>query len=317
MHLISITIVAATILGTSIAAPLAQDCNPVICGANGYDKDQGNLFYDDSGNFANYQACSAQCDDSADCQSFAYGGTECITFNITLTNNFTPVLSSKYVFYDRVCESMPSTKRDSTRTDESDNTATSTSPVTIPATCTGIAPQVTLKMFKWFNSTHNLDCANPNFPSGSQVCWNADTNTLCNEGETDCTCTPFCYTGLPSAAYQPLGYGPPDTISVEISGAEGTKSSCSAANAQSTRNFEIGEGHFDCNSAADIVGFHANSNPGESKKATLYFNDFPNYCGFSMPQYTGTFEISCSYDAGQNATCTIDKPVVLPLTGWA
>lgn len=141
------------------------------------------------------------------------------------------------------------------------------------------------------------------------MCWNS-SNALCNSGDPGCTCTPYCYTGLPSAAYQPLGYGPPDTISIAFSGAS---TGCSAANPQSIRRYEIGEGHFDCGSAADYIGFTGDSNKDTGGVGSVYYNSYGTTCGGRLPRYTATFPLICSRDAGKNATCTASLPVTLTL----
>lgn len=74
------------------------------------------------------------------------------------------------------------------------------------------------------------DCVNRNYPSGATVCWNS--TSLCAQGSSGCTCTPYCSTGLAHVAYQPLGYGPPDTISSEHS----LSPSSSSHHAQASRH---------------------------------------------------------------------------------
>lgn len=167
-----------------------------------------------------------------------------------------------------------------------------------------------MSSFHWFNSTHNLDCVSgdANFASDAQVCWNS--TGLCNSGDAGCTCTPYCYTGLPSYAYQPLGYGPPDTISI---GFEGDSIVCAAANPQSIRRNEIGQGHFDCGSAADYIGFSGDSNKDTGNTGFVYYNAYGKTCNGQVPRYEGTFPLTCSHDAGHNATCTAPTSVALTL----
>ncbi|KAF2156310.1 hypothetical protein K461DRAFT_275434 [Myriangium duriaei CBS 260.36] len=189
---------------------------------------------------------------------------------------------------------------------------TTTSIISIPASCTNIQPTMVMTSFTWINTTHNLDCVNPNYPAGSTVCWNSNTNTLCNSGDAGCTCTPFCYTGLPSAAYQPLGYGPRDSISIGFSG----NSPYYQVEPKGYRDYELGTGHFDGGSAADFIGFYGDSNKDSGNVGSVYFNGVFNTCGGRTPRYTASFPLVCSHDAGFNATCTTNLPVVLNLESF-
>lgn len=162
--------------------------------------------------------------------------------------------------------------------------------------------------FSWFNSSHNLDCVRPNYSANDKVCWNS-SGAVCANNDPSCTCTPYCYTGIPVAAYQPLGYGPPDTIKIAFSGGA---FGCSAANPQSIRRNEIGEGHFDCGSAADYIGFSGDSNKDTGNMGSVYYNAYGSNCNGRVPRYTATFPLTCRRDAGNNATCT--APIPLPLT---
>jgi hypothetical protein len=183
--------------------------------------------------------------------------------------------------------------------------------VTVPAGC-NVPTKFTMTSFRWFNSTHNLDCANRNYPENARVCWNSASNTVCADGDPACTCTPFCYTGLPSAAYQPLGYGPPDTISIGFA----SGATCFAANAQSIRRYPIGEGHFDCGSAADYIGFYGDSNKDTGNTGSVYYKNYGSGCNGQTPRYEGSFALTCTHDAGNNATCTAPVPLDLTLVGW-
>ncbi|CAN8096784.1 unnamed protein product [Discula destructiva] len=169
--------------------------------------------------------------------------------------------------------------------------------------------------FEWFNSTHNLDCINPNYPSDAVVCWNS--TSLCNKGDAGCTCTGYCYTGLPNVAYQPLGWGPQDTISITIDGL-----TCARPFPISYRDYEFGEGHFDCGSAANQIGFYGDSNEDSGTIGSVYYNAYyaqgVSTCNGKFPSYGGSFPLDCSRDSGGNATCTTPAlPVTLALTGWA
>ncbi|KAK7706917.1 hypothetical protein SLS63_013832 [Diaporthe eres] len=315
-----------------------------ICGQKGDDRGNGNFDYDSSGKYSTYAKCSARCLEKAKCKSFSFGGKNCLLFSVAVSGNFDASSSGSETFYDRGCissssaaapssttSSSSSSKLSSSSTKPASSTSTSTatssvkpsstptttpaatssttSPgVTVPAGC-NVPTKLTMTAFRWFNSTHNLDCANANYPSDARVCWNSASNTVCADGDPACTCTPYCYTGLPSAAYQPLGYGPPDTISIGFA----TGAACAAANAQSIRRNEIGEGHFDCGSAADYIGFYGNSNKDTGNIGSVYYNNYNGGCNGGIPRYEGSFPLTCTHDAGNNATCTAPVPLELTL----
>ncbi|KAF4553164.1 Hypothetical protein D9617_8g051780 [Elsinoe fawcettii] len=337
MHLLHIIPVIAVACSAAVVPGKRAD----ICGVKGYDRGKGNYKYDDSGKNANYAACSALCAKETKCKGFGFGKKECMLFNIALTNNFDQDDGSADIYYDRGCitSSAPATTsatKPAATTPAATTPAATTPAATTPAAttpaattratttsasattssagntpvCSGVASTLSITTFRFFNSTHNLDCANPNYPSDAQVCWSS--TGVCNGPEPGCTCTPYCYTGLPSYAYQPLGYGPPDTITI---GFEGGNGACQAANPQSIRRYEIGSGHFDCGSAADTIGFTGNSDKDVGGQGSVYYNAYgaSGSCGGRVPRYEGTFPLSCSRDAGGNATCTAALPVKLNL----
>lgn len=314
-----------------------------ICGQKGDDRGKGNYDYDSSGKYATYAKCSVRCIEDTKCKSFSFGGKKCLLFDLAVSANFVADSSSSVTFYDRGCVSSISTpassstsispKTSSSSTKPTSSSATSsitssakpsTTPVATPAATSSTPPGVTvpagcnvpttftMTSFRWFNSTHNLDCANRNYPADARVCWNSASNTVCADGDPACTCTPFCYTGLPSAAYQPLGYGPPDTISIGFA----SGATCSAANAQSIRRYPIGEGHFDCGSAADYIGFYGDSNKDTGNTGSVYYKNYGSGCNGQTPRYEGSFPLTCTHDAGNNATCTAPVPLDLTLVGW-
>ncbi|KAJ4393733.1 hypothetical protein N0V93_002948 [Gnomoniopsis smithogilvyi] len=168
--------------------------------------------------------------------------------------------------------------------------------VTVPPGCDAPATQE-ITSFEWFNSTHNLDCPSANYPAGSEVCWNS--TSLCNKGDESCTCTPFCYTGLPTVAYQPLGYGPPDNITISTTGG-----SCTGIVSTGFRDREIGEGSVNCGTAADVMDFYGDSNMDAGNNGSLVFRPYGLYCGDSENDnltqlaYGGSFPLVCSRDDG-------------------
>ncbi|KAF3766944.1 hypothetical protein M406DRAFT_69121 [Cryphonectria parasitica EP155] len=191
------------------------------------------------------------------------------------------------------------------------------STVTISSTVCVAPATATMSYFHWFNSSHNLDCDNANFPTGSKVCWNGETDTLCETADP-CICTDFCDVGLPLVAYQPYGWGPPDTLQIGFNGVPGEPSGCVASNPTNAgRTWELGEGHFDCGYGPDIMGFYGDSNADSGNNGSVYFNNYSLPCNFYYPQYTATFPLSCTRDEQNNATCVAPVPVVMTLAGWA
>lgn len=336
-------------------AGLVPQKRAAICGQKGDDRSTGNYDYDSSGKYSTYAKCSARCVADPKCKSFSFGGKNCLLFNVAVSGNFDADSSSSIIFYDSSCvssspapapsstttssktsssTSKPSTTSSSTKSASSTSsssakpsstpatssttlsTTLSTTPsaapgVTVPPGC-NVPQKLGMTSFKWFNSTHNLDCANPNYPPDARVCWNSASNTVCADGDPSCICTGYCYTGLPSAAYQPVGYGPPDTIAIGFQGG----ASCSAANGQSIRRYEIGEGHFDCGSAADMIGFYGDSNKDTGNIGRVYYRNVNNYCAGAYPQYEASFPLTCTHDAGNNATCSAPVPLDLTLVGF-
>ncbi|PSR85669.1 hypothetical protein BD289DRAFT_482574 [Coniella lustricola] len=229
--------------------------------------------------------------------------------------SFTALDASLVLVLVAAGRSLAQSASSSTTTEPTATSTSATSTVSIPASCTAAVP-ASLQMtgFEWFNSTHNLDCSNPNYPAGSIVCWN--TTTVCSPDDTTgCACTPYCYTGLAAPAYQPLGYGPPDTINITIDG-----ETCYKQDPVGFRDYEIGEGHFDCGSAADQIGFYGDSNSDTGNIGTVYWNAIYSLgvgtCNGQVPRYEGSFPLDCTRDAGGNATCTAPVPITLPFVGW-
>lgn len=165
-------------------------------------------------------------------------------FNIPLSGNFDASPNSDDTYYDKECLSSsptgltktkgPSVSSSPTRSTTvvkipmtvsstistvttttsqtsqsavSSPTTSAVSTVTVPSGCPAPA-SVELTDLSWFNSTHNLDCPNPNYPSGAEVCFDS-THVCANAtdgvagGSDVCSCVPYCYVGLPAYAYQP------------------------------------------------------------------------------------------------------------------
>lgn len=79
------------------------------------------------------------------------------------------------------------------------------------------------------------------------------------------------------------------------------------------RDFEIGLGHVNCGNAQNTFEFHGDSNKDFGNNGTLYYtgyvyNTWPACQG--TPRYGGSFPLSCTRDAGGNATCGLAQGAV-------
>ncbi|KAH8787859.1 hypothetical protein F5883DRAFT_531009 [Diaporthe sp. PMI_573] len=193
--------------------------------------------------------------------------------------------------------------------------------VTPPAEC-DVIPTWEVTSFNWFNSSNNLDCVTQANAPPEGVCFNSTSTPgeliPCdgNLGPCDRCGVGACYTGLP---LQPAGFGPPDTISIgtTVSGYE----SCYESNPQSIRRYEVGDGILFCGGVAYHINFVGNSNTDVS---TGHIDFSPiqswNCNNGSTIRASGSvdFEIECSRDTANNATCVIPdgQSVVIPVLSY-
>lgn len=57
----------------------------ITCGlAHGYDRGDAAYYYSGDGSLSNFDACSAQCQSSSQCQSFAFGEDQCLLYSAPL-----------------------------------------------------------------------------------------------------------------------------------------------------------------------------------------------------------------------------------------
>lgn len=194
--------------------------------------------------------------------------------------------------------------------------------LTIPEGCESVALSQTWTTFSWHNSSHNLDCANPNFPAGAEYCVNyttSDTSTtttaaLCDSNLAPCdACFAMCtQPWIAGITDQPLGYGPPDIVDMN---------GCAYQNPTFQYRYEVGEGYAGCSvSAAVGTEFWGDSSVDEGGNAT-YWESPQVSCGsaaggYYRPVYEVAFPLRCVTDEGGNATCTTDLPLEVPLTGF-
>ena len=163
--------------------------------------------------------------------------------------------------------------------------------------------------FFWYNSTHNLDCVTgPDIGDGT-TCFNetADGTTVtCDPSQGPCdACGVYaCDTGLP---YVPLGYGPPDNVTIDIENGY----QCFQTNPQTVNRFEVGDGIVMCGGTAYHIDFYGDSNEVNSTGHVDY-DPITNWQCTNGSYITGygsvDFPISCTHDAGFNATCLADTP---------
>lgn len=108
-----------------------------------------------------------------------------------------------------------------------------------------------------------------------------------------------------------IGYGPPDTITIDLS--EQSVPSCTAEVSTGFRDFEIGMGHVNCGSAADTLDFYGDSNKDSGNTGTVNYNGnaYTSYAACNgTPHYSASFPLSCTRDAGGNATCGLGNGAV-------
>lgn len=190
---------------------------------------------------------------------------------------------------------------------------------TIPEGCESVALSQTWHTFTWFNSSHNLDCAVPNFAAGATYCVNTTASgtpdVLCDPAVDICdACYELC--GGPWVAGitdQPLGYGPPDYV--EFNG-------CGSRNPEFLHRYEVGEGYAGCSAGSALTTeFWGDSDIDEGGNGT-YWSSPTISCGsaaggYHRPVYEATIPLHCTRDAENNATCTTDLPFEVPLTGFS
>lgn len=216
--------------------------------------------------------------------------------------------------------------------------------VTPPEEC-DVIPTWEVTSFNWFNSSSNLDCVTqsnarkfeeqcptssktvkgekvltPTLAAPEGVCFNSSSSGLIpcdgNLGPCDRCGIGACYTGLP---LQPAGFGPPDTISIgtNVAGYE----SCFESNPQSIRRYEVGDGTLFCGGVAYRVNFVGDSNV-DASTGHIDFSPVQSWScsNGSTIRASGSvdFEIACSRDSGNNATCVIPEGqnVVIPVLSY-
>lgn len=211
------------------------------------------------------------------------------------------------------------------------SSTTSASTLAIPDGC-DIPASITVTSFSWFNSSSNLDCVQPNYTNGSQVCYD-DQKESCDPAAAtssdNCICKPFCSEGVPPSAYQlAAGLGPADTVSVTLGGsavnATCTQSNPPEGSGQRARHAEVGAGGVHCgNATLDVVNFFGDSSSSSSSSVgngsatgTIDFHRSTVRCDGRAAIYGASFPLLCEGDADENANCTTALPLTLSLIGF-
>ncbi|KAI9650181.1 hypothetical protein NHQ30_000194 [Ciborinia camelliae] len=154
----------------------------------------------------------------------------------------------------------------------------------------------------------------------ANVCFNTSSN-----GPVGCdgNLGPCLYCGIygcnSGAPYQPAGYGPPD--SVQISTNVPGYTTCGEENPQEIRRYEVGGGTVLCGGPAYRLSFFGDSNSSPSIGHIDFAPTNTWTCtNGSTIQGSGTvyFEIDCTYDSGNNATCVIPdgESIEIPLLAY-
>lgn len=146
-------------------------------------------------------------------------------------------------------------------------------------------------------------------------CYNGQWCTPTGANDTSCTnCgVNYCEGGLPT----PPGYGPPDDIQISYTDPVNGGRGCEEQNPQFTRRYEVGDGQVTCGSAFPYLSFFGNSNV-PSSQGNVQTNTPSVTCADGTqhsPSYSGYIPIACTYDSGNNATCTSPGlPALIPLS---
>lgn len=113
-----------------------------------------------------------------------------------------------------------------------------------------------------------------------------------------------CYTGLPT---QPVGYGPPDYVKADVSNID----PCYQSDPGTTPRHAVGDGEpVRCGGSQYQMSFLGDSNVAKSHAYFNFQNQYfcPDGKAYYMAYGSGNTSMTCTYDSGKNATCTLDNP---------
>ncbi|KAI3401467.1 hypothetical protein diail_10901 [Diaporthe ilicicola] len=237
----TITLLAAILLGSAEAGNLRHSHlhkRADICGSKGWDRGQGNYWYDNGGKYNSYSACSAACASDTKCKSFGYSSSECMLFNVALSGNFDADKSSSDVYYDRGCLSADSKSSTSSTTTKTSSTSSSTSKTSTTTKTSTIPAATTSSTSKSSSSSPVL--AKPASSTGSSSA--AGTAIPTSSGAAASTTTASTTTNTLNNPYASLGCPLPTALAV--SGLNSTIDS-NGNNAGSVK-VTYGNGTFSC-----------------------------------------------------------------------
>ncbi|KAK7697390.1 hypothetical protein SLS64_013582 [Diaporthe eres] len=284
-----------------------------ICGTKGYDRDQGNYFYDNSGKYNSYLTCSAACVADTNCKSFAYSSQECLLFNIPLAGNFDADKGSSDVYYDRGCLSSAGSPPSSSSTKKSSTTPSAT-PSSTPKSLSSVAATTPASSPK---SSTPAPATTPSSVGGgasSTASTSTSTNTLFNPyASKGCPLpTALAVSGLKST----IDANGNNAASVKVAYGNGTFSCPDTPGHCGTYN-----GLFDCNCDPDgllrVISdgknwlwiqewYWCDAQEQRPTKALQSLSLTANFT--SLADY-----LTCDKASG---TCTQSKPITVPVDGY-
>ncbi|KAK2604335.1 hypothetical protein N8I77_007276 [Diaporthe amygdali] len=317
----TIALLAAVLLGSAEAGNIRHNHNHKradICATKGYDRGEGNYFYDSGGKYNSYSACSAACAGDTKCKSFGYSSSECMLFNIPLAGNFDADKGSSDVYYDRGCLSTAAKLSTSTTTTSSSTTKKSS---TTPAPATSSTSK---------SPSSSVAATTPTSSSGSSTAAGAKNPT-----STSGASTPVATSTTTASLNNPYAsLGCPLPTALAVSGLKSTIDS-NGNNAASVK-VAYGNGTFSC---PDTPGhcntynglFDCNCDPDgllrviSDGRSWLWIQEW-YWCdaqeqrptkALSSLALTANFTSLADYLTCDKAgTCTQSKPITVPVDGY-
>lgn len=318
----TVALLAAALVGSSEARHNRHSHNKRadICGTKGYDRGEGNYFYDSGGKYNSYSACSAACVADAKCKSFGYSSQECMLFNIPLAGNFDADKGSADTYYDRGCVSAAgstpssSTKKSSTTPAATPSSTPSSTPKSTPKSSSSIATATPSSSIK---SSAPAAATTPSSAAGgasSTAPTSTTTNTLFN---------PYASKGCPlptalavSSLKSTIDANGNNAASVKVTYGNGTFSCPDTPGHCNTY-----DGLFDCNCDPDgLLRVISNG------KSWIWIQEW-YWCDAQEQRPTKALQslaltanfttladyLTCDKASG---TCTQSKPITVPVDGY-
>lgn len=310
----TIALLAAVLAGSAEAGHIHHSHKRAdICGTKGYDREQGNYFYDSGGKYNSYAACSAACLADTKCKSFGYSGKECMLFNVALTGNFDADKGSSDIYYDRGCLSAAAVNTPSSSSTKKSSTTPAVTPSSTSKPSSTLASTTPSSSIKSSTSTAAGPTTTPS-SAGGAASTSTTTNTLNNPyASKGCPLpTALAVSGLKST----IDSKGNNAASVKVAYGNGTFSCPDTPGHCGTYN-----GLFDCN--CDPDGLLRVISDG---KSWLWIQEW-YWCDAQEQRPTKALQslaltanftsladyLTCDKTTG---TCTQSKPLTVPVDGY-